>query len=176
MTTLIVTNCIIVLNFSLRSPSTHNMSHTIKHVRLCVFCPKYIIFPYYKYCWICSPFFYCTSLTSTRFSLWWSLVSLAWPHLWMRRSQVEGRMKWGRGAGVRLGWCRGQRNMFWNSHAVRWCLINREKDMDLCAQLVKQIQTFTYLKNSLLYRSIVNYRCIHVVIRHKMEVSKWNGF
>uniref|UniRef100_A0A672N5Z4 Cholinergic receptor, nicotinic, epsilon n=1 Tax=Sinocyclocheilus grahami TaxID=75366 RepID=A0A672N5Z4_SINGR len=34
MTTLIVTNCIIVLNFSLRSPRTHNMSHTIKHVRV----------------------------------------------------------------------------------------------------------------------------------------------
>lgn len=37
MTTLIVTNCIIVLNFSLRSPSTHNMSQTIKHVRLWIF-------------------------------------------------------------------------------------------------------------------------------------------
>ncbi|KAG1958950.1 acetylcholine receptor subunit epsilon [Pimephales promelas] len=36
MTTLIVTNCIIVLNFSLRSPSTHNMSHTIKHIFLVV--------------------------------------------------------------------------------------------------------------------------------------------
>uniref|UniRef100_A0A673N323 Cholinergic receptor, nicotinic, epsilon n=1 Tax=Sinocyclocheilus rhinocerous TaxID=307959 RepID=A0A673N323_9TELE len=34
MTTLIVTNCIIVLNFSLRSPSTHNMSHTIRHIFL----------------------------------------------------------------------------------------------------------------------------------------------
>ncbi|TRZ04383.1 hypothetical protein DNTS_017696 [Danionella cerebrum] len=34
MTTLIVTNCIIVLNFSLRSPSTHNMSQTIKHIFL----------------------------------------------------------------------------------------------------------------------------------------------
>uniref|UniRef100_A0A8C1KEK8 Cholinergic receptor, nicotinic, epsilon n=1 Tax=Cyprinus carpio TaxID=7962 RepID=A0A8C1KEK8_CYPCA len=32
MTTLIVTNCIIVFNLSLRSPSTHSMSHTIKHV------------------------------------------------------------------------------------------------------------------------------------------------
>ncbi|KAI2664540.1 Phospholipase D2 [Labeo rohita] len=34
MTTLIGTNCIIVLNFSLRSPSTHNMSHTIRHIFL----------------------------------------------------------------------------------------------------------------------------------------------
>ncbi|KAJ8396445.1 hypothetical protein AAFF_G00017510 [Aldrovandia affinis] len=34
VTTLIVTNCIIVLNISLRSPSTHNMSHSIKHVFL----------------------------------------------------------------------------------------------------------------------------------------------
>ncbi|XP_076866972.1 acetylcholine receptor subunit epsilon [Brachyhypopomus gauderio] len=34
MTTLIVTNCIITLNFSLRSPSTHNMSRTIKHIFL----------------------------------------------------------------------------------------------------------------------------------------------
>uniref|UniRef100_A0A8C9VD68 Acetylcholine receptor subunit epsilon n=1 Tax=Scleropages formosus TaxID=113540 RepID=A0A8C9VD68_SCLFO len=33
VTTLIVTNCIIVLNYSLRSPSTHKMSRTIKHVR-----------------------------------------------------------------------------------------------------------------------------------------------
>ncbi|XP_061106407.1 acetylcholine receptor subunit epsilon isoform X2 [Conger conger] len=34
VTTLIVTNCIIVLNYSLRSPSTHNMSRSIKHVFL----------------------------------------------------------------------------------------------------------------------------------------------
>ncbi|KAI4874979.1 hypothetical protein NFI96_026517, partial [Prochilodus magdalenae] len=34
VTTLIVTNCIIVLNFSLRSPSTHTMSRTIKHIFL----------------------------------------------------------------------------------------------------------------------------------------------
>uniref|UniRef100_A0A8C9WDT0 Acetylcholine receptor subunit epsilon n=1 Tax=Scleropages formosus TaxID=113540 RepID=A0A8C9WDT0_SCLFO len=34
VTTLIVTNCIIVLNYSLRSPSTHKMSRTIKHVFL----------------------------------------------------------------------------------------------------------------------------------------------
>ncbi|KAL4659939.1 acetylcholine receptor subunit epsilon [Arapaima gigas] len=34
VTTLIVTNCIIVLNYSLRSPSTHTMSRTIKHVFL----------------------------------------------------------------------------------------------------------------------------------------------
>uniref|UniRef100_A0A7N8YGT4 Cholinergic receptor, nicotinic, epsilon n=1 Tax=Mastacembelus armatus TaxID=205130 RepID=A0A7N8YGT4_9TELE len=32
VTTLIATNQIVVLNFSLRSPSTHIMSHTIKHV------------------------------------------------------------------------------------------------------------------------------------------------
>uniref|UniRef100_A0A673C5T3 Acetylcholine receptor subunit gamma-like n=1 Tax=Sphaeramia orbicularis TaxID=375764 RepID=A0A673C5T3_9TELE len=32
VTTLIATNQIVVLNFSLRSPSTHTMSHTIKHV------------------------------------------------------------------------------------------------------------------------------------------------
>ncbi|KAG9351584.1 hypothetical protein JZ751_022835 [Albula glossodonta] len=34
VTTLIVTNCIIVLNISLRSPSTHNMSRSIKHIFL----------------------------------------------------------------------------------------------------------------------------------------------
>ncbi|XP_035289953.1 acetylcholine receptor subunit epsilon isoform X2 [Anguilla anguilla] len=34
VTTLIVTNCIIVLNYSLRSPSSHNMSRSIKHVFL----------------------------------------------------------------------------------------------------------------------------------------------
>ncbi|XP_036380729.1 acetylcholine receptor subunit epsilon isoform X2 [Megalops cyprinoides] len=34
VTTLIVTNCIIVLNISLRSPNTHNMSRSIKHVFL----------------------------------------------------------------------------------------------------------------------------------------------
>ncbi|XP_071390952.1 acetylcholine receptor subunit epsilon [Centroberyx affinis] len=34
VTTLIATNQIVVLNFSLRSPSTHTMSHTIKHVFL----------------------------------------------------------------------------------------------------------------------------------------------
>ncbi|XP_041094262.1 acetylcholine receptor subunit epsilon [Polyodon spathula] len=34
VTTLIVTNCVIVLNISLRSPSTHNMSRTIRHVFL----------------------------------------------------------------------------------------------------------------------------------------------
>ncbi|XP_030638135.1 acetylcholine receptor subunit epsilon [Chanos chanos] len=34
VTTLIVTNCIIVLNYSLRSPSTHTMSRSIKHVFL----------------------------------------------------------------------------------------------------------------------------------------------
>ncbi|XP_062844610.1 acetylcholine receptor subunit epsilon [Trichomycterus rosablanca] len=34
VTTLIVTNCIFVLNYSLRSPSTHNMSRTIKHIFL----------------------------------------------------------------------------------------------------------------------------------------------
>lgn len=32
VTTLIATNQIVVLNFSLRSPNTHTMSHTIKHV------------------------------------------------------------------------------------------------------------------------------------------------
>ena len=32
VTTLIATNQIVVLNFSLRSPSTHTMSQTIKHV------------------------------------------------------------------------------------------------------------------------------------------------
>uniref|UniRef100_A0A8B9HUS1 Cholinergic receptor nicotinic gamma subunit n=1 Tax=Astyanax mexicanus TaxID=7994 RepID=A0A8B9HUS1_ASTMX len=36
VTTLIVTNCIVVLNFSLRSPSTHTMSRTLKHVCLSV--------------------------------------------------------------------------------------------------------------------------------------------
>lgn len=37
VTTLIATNQIVVLNFSLRSPSTHTMSHTIKRVsRSCV--------------------------------------------------------------------------------------------------------------------------------------------
>ncbi|XP_029304447.1 acetylcholine receptor subunit epsilon isoform X2 [Cottoperca gobio] len=34
VTTLIATNQIVVLNFSLRSPSTHTMSHTIKHLFL----------------------------------------------------------------------------------------------------------------------------------------------
>lgn len=34
VTTLIATNQIVVLNFSLRSPSTHTMSHTIKHIFL----------------------------------------------------------------------------------------------------------------------------------------------
>nr|QQL95705.1 acetylcholine receptor gamma-like subunit [Pristella maxillaris]QQL95706.1 acetylcholine receptor gamma-like subunit [Pristella maxillaris] len=34
VTTLIVTNCIVVLNFSLRSPSTHTMSRTLKHIFL----------------------------------------------------------------------------------------------------------------------------------------------
>ncbi|XP_058876309.1 acetylcholine receptor subunit gamma [Acipenser ruthenus] len=33
-TTLIVTNCVIVLNISLRSPSTHSMSRTIRHLFL----------------------------------------------------------------------------------------------------------------------------------------------
>lgn len=33
VTTLIATNQIVVLNFSLRSPSTHTMSYSIKHVR-----------------------------------------------------------------------------------------------------------------------------------------------
>lgn len=41
MTTLIVTNCIIVLNYSLRSPSTHNMSQSIKHIFLEVV-PRYL--------------------------------------------------------------------------------------------------------------------------------------
>ncbi|XP_048853824.1 acetylcholine receptor subunit epsilon [Brienomyrus brachyistius] len=41
VTTLIVMNCIIVLNYSLRSPSTHNMSHCIKHLFLeCV--PRFL--------------------------------------------------------------------------------------------------------------------------------------
>ncbi|TSL34513.1 Acetylcholine receptor subunit gamma [Bagarius yarrelli] len=34
VTTLIVTNCIIVLNYSCRTPSTHTMSHQVKHVFL----------------------------------------------------------------------------------------------------------------------------------------------
>lgn len=34
VTTLIATNQIVVLNFSLRSPSTHTMSNTIKHVNI----------------------------------------------------------------------------------------------------------------------------------------------
>ncbi|KAK2816568.1 hypothetical protein Q7C36_022839 [Tachysurus vachellii] len=34
VTTLIVTNCIIVLNYSCRTPSTHSMSHKLKHMFL----------------------------------------------------------------------------------------------------------------------------------------------
>lgn len=43
VTTLIATNQIVVLNFSLRSPSTHTMSYTIKHVSrpcACQTCPS----------------------------------------------------------------------------------------------------------------------------------------
>lgn len=46
VTTLIATNQIVVLNFSLRSPSTHTMSQTIKHVSPAVVLassPKYAI-------------------------------------------------------------------------------------------------------------------------------------
>ncbi|XP_060112455.1 acetylcholine receptor subunit epsilon [Heteronotia binoei] len=39
--TLIVTNCVIVLNFSLRSPNTHRMSERLKHVFLEVL-PRYL--------------------------------------------------------------------------------------------------------------------------------------
>lgn len=58
VTTLIATNQIVVLNFSLRSPSTHTMSHTIKHVstsyadvQMCLFW-SYVMWINYYLSWL----------------------------------------------------------------------------------------------------------------------------
>ncbi len=67
----------------------------------------------------------------------WSLASSACPLWWMR---VTWRQRWtacGSGGAAPLASCREQRNMYWNSLAVKWCLTNKERGMVSQEQLVR---------------------------------------